>query len=156
MESWYPEKCRFRKAPWRLLSETVCPSWVSKNSLTPIARIPSCRKISPKTISTQVEAWAILIVVFEGFQTFQRPHPQLMTIAAASGAGPAICTEGKNCVVTLTTVNRLPLVLRYSKPEIIQGLHSRSPAFLTVRGVCFSVSMTGRHECVGRKYFTPC
>src|SRR5579871_5879553 len=51
--------------------------------------------------------------------------------------------------------DRLPLVLRYSKPEIIQGLHSRSPAFLTVRGVCFSVSMTGRHECVGRKYFTP-
>jgi hypothetical protein len=60
--------------------------------------------MSPNLTSKHVLEWAILIVAFDGFQTFHNPHAQLMSIAAVSGAGPEICIVGKNCVITLTTV----------------------------------------------------
>jgi hypothetical protein len=61
-----------------------------------MARMPSFSKMSPKTISKHVLELAILIVVFDGFQTFHNPHAQLMRTAAMSGAGPEICIVGKN------------------------------------------------------------
>jgi len=73
--------------------------------------------------------WAILIVVFDGFQTFHNPQRATDEEAAVSGAGPEICTVGKNlrdCFATVKSTHntedigdRLPHVLRNSKPEII-------------------------------------
>ena len=60
--------------------------------------------MSPKTISKRVLELAILIEIFDGFQTFHNPHAQLMRMPAMSGADPEICIVGKNCVTTLTTV----------------------------------------------------